>query len=102
MTWDEEVAVIKPIAAHYGIDWHIVAAIRKAEDGEPGKEFGVLSEPAPTYQAQCRIACISLRHRLFEYAFSHAAFDLHGAPDGDKVLVYSERFVAWFAGIWSP
>jgi hypothetical protein len=100
--WADEVALIKIWAAKYNLDWHFVAAIRKAEDGGPGKEFGVLSEKAPNFTDQCRIACITLRHRLFEYSAQAAVFDLHEAPDEEKVLVYSPRFVTWFSKIWAP
>ena len=47
--WQDEEALIRIAAAKYGLDWHLVAAIRKAENGGAGKEFGVLSVKAPTY-----------------------------------------------------
>jgi hypothetical protein len=100
--WQDEVALIKIAAAKHGLDWHFVAAIRKAEDGGPGREFGVLSIKAPGYAAQLEVCCQTVRHRLVEYDANNQALGLHQAPDGDEALVYGQDFISWFASIWAP
>jgi hypothetical protein len=100
--WQDEQALIKIAAAKYGLDWHFVAAIRKAEDGGPGREFGVLSVKAPTYTAQLEVCCQSVRRRLVEYDRDHQTLELHEAPDGKQVVVYGGDFIEHFAAIWAP
>ncbi len=100
--WQDEAALIKIAAAKYGLDWHFVAAIRKAEDGGPGREFGVLSVKAPTYGAQLEVCCQTVRHRLVEYDHDHQALDLHETPDGKQAVVYGRDFISSFGDIWAP
>jgi hypothetical protein len=64
INWTEEWPRIVASAMRYGVQPAAVAAIRVAEDGAPGREFGVLSVPAPDYDSQLRVACESLAHRL--------------------------------------
>src|SRR5579871_3725812 len=99
--WQDEVALIKIAAAKYGLDWHFVAAIRKAEDGGPGREFGVLSVKAPGYNAQLEVCCQTVRHRLVQYDENHQAVELHEAPDGLQSVIYGRDFIDWFAGNWA-
>ena len=94
--WQDELALIKIAAAKYGVDWHFVAAIRKAEGGGAGREFGVLSVKAPTYAAQLEVCCQSTRHRLVEYDADNQALELHETPDGKQAVVYHRDFIAWF------
>jgi hypothetical protein len=100
--WLDEVALIKIAAARYGLDWHFIAAIRKAENGGPGREFGVLSVNAATYTAQLEVCCQSVRHRLVEYDQDNQTLALHDTPDGKQTLTYGREFISWFAGIWAP
>lgn len=79
-----------------------MAAIRKAERGGAGREFGVLSVKAPTYAAQLEVCCQSARHRLVEYDADNPALELHEAPDGKQAVVYHRDFIAWFGAIWAP
>jgi hypothetical protein len=100
--WQDEQALIKIAAAKYGLDWHFVAAIRKAEDGGPGREFGVLSVKAPTYLAQLDVCCQTVRRRLAEYDADRQALELHEAPDARQVVVYHPDFISHFAAIRAP
>lgn len=52
--WEQE-AIIR-IARQAGVDPRLLAAVRLTENGGPGREFGVLSVPAPTYDDQERVA----------------------------------------------
>jgi hypothetical protein len=100
--WQDEQALIRIAAARYGLDWHFVAAIRKAEDGGRGREFGVLSVKAPTYLAQLDVCCQTVRRRLAEYDVDSQALELHEAPDARQVVVYHRDFINHFAAIWAP
>src|SRR5260370_29429640 len=100
--WQDEQALIKIAAARYGVDWHFVAAIRKAEEGGPGREFGVLSVKAPSYAAQLEVCCQTVRHRLVEYDGDNPALELHQVPDGKQAVAYPRDFIAWFRAIWAP
>jgi len=67
-----EQAAILAIAARRGVDPAAIAALRIAENGRAGREFGVLSiatggdpskpptDPGSTFYAQCDAACSSL------------------------------------------
>ena len=93
--WDDEWPLIKACCTAYGVNAYFVAAIRVAENGNPGREFGVLSTPAPTYADQLRITCETVAHRLTLFAGNaHARIG--------KVSVQSRAFVDWFAQIWAP
>ncbi len=100
--WQDEEALIRIAAAKYGLDWHFVAAIRKAENGGPGKEFGVLSVKASTYVTQLDVCCQTVRHRLVQYDTDNQALELHEAPDGKETVVYHRDFITWFGQIWAP
>ena len=100
--WQDEEALIRIAAAQYGLDWHLVAAIRKAENGGPGREFGVLSVKAPTYALQLDVCCQTVRHWLVQYDADNEALDLHETPDGKESIVYHQDFVTWFGEIWAP
>lgn len=100
--WHDEEALIRIAAAKYGLDWHLIAAIRKAENGGSGREFGVLGVKAPTYAAQLEVCCQTVRHRLVQYDGGDQALDLHQTPDGKEIVVYHREFITWFGGIWAP
>jgi len=71
-----EQAAILALASKYGVDPAAVAALRIAENGRPGREFGVLSvqtggdptkpptDPGSTFYAQCTVACQSLKSQV--------------------------------------
>lgn len=62
-----ECATIVDIATAHGIDPRLLAAVRHAEQGGPGREFGVLSAPAATYQEQATVAANTLRHTMSRF-----------------------------------
>jgi len=67
MTWHEEADTITQAAVRTGVDPYFVMAIRRAEHGRPGREFGVLSVPAPTYADQLAVTLNTLIHQLTHY-----------------------------------
>lgn len=92
--FDVEWPQILEAATLRGVDPFAVAAIRVAEDGAAGREFGVLSVPAPDYASQLRVTCSSLRNRLAEYGA--------GWSEYDGRLIYRKDFIEYFARKWAP
>ena len=93
---DHEQAVILQIAAEIGVPATFLAAIRIAENGRAGREFGVLSEAADTYEAQARIAALSIRNNAFRYVsrFREWPVDAQGG--------LSEAFTKFMASRYAP
>ena len=95
INWQVEWPLIKEAASKFGLNPYFIAAIRKTENGGPGREFGVLSTPAPTYADQLRVCCVTVAHRMSLYRGT--ANDRVG-----KVSIMSREFVRWFAQLWAP
>ena len=91
----EQQAIIA-MAAEIGVPAAFLAAIRIAENGRAGREFGVLSEAADTYDAQCRIAALSIRNNTYRYVsrFREWPVDAQGG--------LSEAFTKFMAARWAP
>lgn len=85
---------IRDAAITFGVDAFYVAAIRVAENGRPGREFGVLSESAPSYDAQLRATCVSVRNETLRYGPN--GFEYNGR------FCYQRKFVDVFAKRWAP
>lgn len=96
--WVIEKPLIEAECALHGTDFlvPILMAIRTAEGGGDGKQYGVLSVSAPTYAEQLHMAAVTVVHRLASYPGN----PLTTTPD--KQLVVSPNWVAYFASIWSP
>ena len=94
INWKIELPAIEKTAAIYGLDPLFIAAIRKQENGAAGREFGVLSESATSYDAQLADCCATVRNRLCGFAGN--PFSL---MSGSLVrrLIYSMPFINWFA-----
>jgi len=90
-----EDAIILQTAAIRGIDARLLAAIRKAEMGGPGREFGVLSIPAPTYQDQANIAANTIRNNVSRY---EGDTGLSAMLDGR----YTDSFIAYLGAKYAP
>lgn len=93
--WTTEYPKIQAAALKYGVNPYFICAIRVAENGGPGREFGVLSVPAPTYDDQLRVCCVTVAHRMALY--QGRAHDRVGV-----VSIMSREFVRWFAQLWAP
>jgi len=93
---EEEQAVILRTAADIGVPAAFLAAIRLAENGRPGREFGVLSEAADTYEAQARVAALSVRNNQYRYVarFKEWPVDAQGR--------LSEAFTKFMSSRWAP
>ena len=93
---EEEQQAILNMAANIGVPATFLAAIRIAENGRAGREFGVLSEAADTYEAQCRIAALSIRNNQYRYVerFQRWPVDAKGG--------LSEEFTKFMASRYAP
>ncbi len=94
---EEEQAVILRTAAEIGVPAAFLAAIRMAENGRPGQEFGVLSENADTYDAQARIAALSIRNNTYRYVARFKEWPVDARTGG-----LSEAFTKFMAARWAP
>lgn len=103
ISYEVEWPQIKAEAAKIGLDPYFIWAIRRVENGDPGKEYGVLSVSAPTYADQLRVCCSSVRHRLVEFSQDkNPALTNYTCPNGDVVLIYSQQFVQYLGKIYAP
>jgi len=94
---DEQEAVILYEAARQGVQATFLAAIRIAENGGVGREFGILSVPAPTYEEQADVAARSVRNSLLRYVSSH-----HDQWPFDPHDHYTAEFIYFIASTWAP
>ena len=95
MTWGEEVAAMRIEARGDLAVFAALLALRKAEGGSAGREFGVLSERAPTYTQQCHIAANSLRHSI-----DRAMTD--GIPVRTSDGFFTDHLLEMFSARWAP
>lgn len=92
----DEGAVIGAAARRAGVDARFLEALRRTENGGPGREFGVLSVPAPTYEDQARVAAESVRRSI-------ERFERTGRPAIDPATGrYTEEFIRFFSARWAP
>ena len=86
---------IEPVARDYGVDPYFVAAIRKAEGGRAGREFGVMLDQADCFDKQLEACCRILRNYMLDY--TRNPFAKLG-----KRLAYSDRFVGYVQRRYCP
>jgi hypothetical protein len=91
-----ELDVIERTAARETIDPRFLQAIRRIENGGPGREFGVLSVPAPTYEDQARVAAETV-HRNVERLEKMGKVAVDPATG-----LYTEEFVRFFSSRYAP
>lgn len=92
----EELATIERLAAQQGIDPQFLRALRQTERGGPGREFGVLSVSAPTYEDQARIAAERIAASAQRFTGQGGALTEAGT---DR---YSAEFIKFFSAAYAP
>jgi hypothetical protein len=91
-----EKVLIRDAASRAAVDPRFLGALRRAENGGPGREFGVLSVSAPTYEDQVRLAAASIRRNV-------ERFEASGRVAVDPVTGrYSEEFIRFFSNRYAP
>jgi hypothetical protein len=91
-----ECALIARAAQKHNVPAAALCALRIAENGGPGREFGVLSLPAKTYEAQVDIAAKSFSNSEKRYRA------LGKDPIDAETGRYTEDFLRHFSARWAP
>lgn len=91
-----ECAEIAKAAKKHEVPASALCALRIAENGGPGREFGVLSVPAPTYADQVDIAARSFKNSEWRYweTTATAPYNVYGR--------YTPAFLRFFSARWAP
>ena len=95
--WINEKPLIRDAAREKGIDPAFIMAIRHTENGGPGIEFGVEPPGRYAYDEQLRICVTTVAHRLETFQPTNPL-----VRNTTGRIVYTPRFIAYFAGIWAP
>jgi len=83
----------------YGVDPLFLAAIRQAEAGRPGREFGVLVGAANTYETQVKYTANTITHYLFDYVGNPTNRIIAA---GHHRIIYNSRFIEYTARRYAP
>ena len=89
-----EAAVIAREADRAGVDPSLLVALRRAESGGPGREFGIRSVPATGLEAQARVAANTIRNNIerFEREGGRAVDSASGQYTNDFLRFLSSRY----------
>jgi hypothetical protein len=94
--YPSEAQKVVDVAVANGIDPRFLAALRTAENGGPGQEFGITLSGIDTYDEEVRVAANTIRNNLQRYQVYSGLSPL--SPDGR----YTEAFIRWFSGVFAP
>lgn len=98
--WGREYPQIILMCAKRALDPALMAAIRNQEHGRAGREFGILSRPAPDYQSQLRIASRTVLTQLA--TFQGNPFHLFERTDGVHRLMFKPSVIQWIGDQYAP
>lgn len=87
-----EMSVVDRVADHYELtrnERRLLCAIRRAENGPSGWEYGVVDRRARTYERQCRFAANTIRLR---FDGNLERFAKRWCPDDWRVWLRNVRF----------
>lgn len=98
--WQLELPLIKLQSDKHKVDWAFIAAIRQAENGQTGREFGVLDGVSSSYDEQLAVTCTTVAHRLETYPANPLTRCY--SPDKHSRVRYTQSFITYFSSIWSP
>ncbi len=87
----DESEVVREIADLFEIDARFLAALRETENGRAGREYGVLSVKAETYEEQAEIAARTIKNTLARYERDT------GIPARGAGGRYTESFILYFS-----
>lgn len=94
-----EYPVIRAMCANRGLDVLFICAIRVAEGGGPGRQFGVVSVDAPDYDTQLRVCTRTIAGYLADYDCNPFALVEAG---GMHRLVYTPAFISYCQIRYAP
>jgi len=90
-----EVIEIAEAAQKHGVPAAALCALRIAENGRPGREFGVLSVKAASYEEQVDVAAQSFKN-------SEARYSKATGKSARKDGRYTTDFLTFFSARWAP
>lgn len=94
---------IRDVAMRYGVDPYFIAAIRKAENGGPGREFGIMLTnrgKLNSFEFQL-LGCIqTIVHCVNDFRYNICV--AQRTARGEAVLRYSEAFIAAVQRRYAP
>lgn len=93
---DREAAVIAREAERTSIDPALLVALRRTENGGPGREFGILSVSADGLEAQARVAATTVRNTIARFA--HRG----GVAVDPTTRRYTEDFLRFLSARYAP
>jgi hypothetical protein len=92
----DEGALIERESARTGVDSRLLVALRRAENGGPGREFGVRSVSASTREEQARVAANTIRNTALRY--TRQGGEIFDPATGR----YSEGFLRFLSARYAP
>lgn len=94
-----EFPTISAICFDRGLDPYFIAAVRVAENGGPGREFGVLDGRSNTYAAQLRVCTRTILGLLLRYDGNpYMMTDVAGL----KRVMYTPALIAFVGRSYCP
>lgn len=102
MEWADELAVFQLHARGDLAVLIALCALRKAENGRPGRELGVLSLHAPTLTDQARIAAASFRNHIGRCDIVHIQARGVGGLFTDAYLESFSTGIPGLSSGWAP
>lgn len=91
-----EAEVIAREAERAGIDPSLLVALRRVENGGPGREFGVLAVPAPGLERQAQVAANTIRKTLARFQRQR------GEAVDPATGRYTEEFLRFLSARYAP
>lgn len=94
--WAVEAPIIWAVARGSPALFCALVALRKVENGGDGRQFGVLTVPAPTFEDQLEVAARSIRNHVERCR-------VKGLRVYDPVTgLFTEEFLRDFSQRWAP
>src|ERR1700722_11033942 len=98
--WQIELSLIMTAATMRNLDHQWLRTIRQVENGGSGREFGVLSIGASTYQEQLDECASTVAHRLESYP-ANPLQRCYSAKGYGRIR-YTPSWISYFSSIWCP
>jgi len=98
MTWAEELSVMfKEADGDLGV-FLLLAALRKTENGSPGREMGILDKRATTFTDQVHWAGNTIRNNAWRAVHAVTTIKVRDPQTG----LFTMAFMTYFSHIYAP
>lgn len=103
----DEWPIIEQMAGQANLDPCFIGAIRWAENGGEGKQFGILTVSAPTFTDQCRVYCNTIARYIAEYPTNPLQYVVHPRIENSPLYVsrrvlYTTAFIEYVSHRYAP